>query len=88
MTIEELEKKVAVLEARNKKVETNKAWETSFFRVLMLVAITYAVVGLTLIAMQNPQPWINALIPSLGFFLSTLSLPFIKKYWVKYIYKK
>jgi hypothetical protein len=85
MTIEE---RIAALELRNKKVETNKAWETSWSRKVMLVVITYLVVALTLIVIQNPNPWINALIPALGFFLSTLTLPFIKTYWIKYIYRK
>ena len=88
MTNEELEKKIAALEARNTKVETNKAWETSLSRIFTLVVITYLIVGLTLVVIQNSQPWINALIPSLGFFLSTLTLPFIKKYWMKHVYKK
>ena len=88
MAAEEIEQRIAALESRNKRVETNKAWETSLFRVITLVVITYLVVGLTLTVMQNSQPWINALIPSIGFFLSTFSLPFIKKYWVKYIYKE
>jgi hypothetical protein len=88
MTIEELEQKVVALEARNKKVDINKAWETSLSRKILLVIVTYLVIVLTLAVIQNPQPWINAVIPALGFFLSTLTLPFIKKYWVKHIYKK
>lgn len=88
MTIAELEKKVAALEARNKRVEINKAWETSFTRKFLLVIITYLIVGLTLTVINNTQPWINALVPALAFFLSTLTLQFIKKYWVEKIYKK
>lgn len=88
MTIEELEHKIAALETRNIRVETNKAWETSLARKITLVVTTYLVIALTLTVIQNPQPLINAVIPALAFFLSTLTLPFIKKYWVKHIYKK
>ena len=28
------------------------------------------------------NPWLNAIIPSLGFLLSTLSLPFFKNIWI------
>jgi hypothetical protein len=88
MKIEELTQRLDKIEARNKKVETNKAWETSLTRKMTLVLSTYVVIGLTLTIIKNPEPWINAIIPSIGFFLSTLTLPFIKEYWVKHIYKK
>lgn len=87
MSIENLEHRLNKIEARNKKVEANKAWETSLARKTILVIITYLVVGLTLTTIKNPQPWINAIIPSLGFFLSTLTLSFVKDYWLKHIYK-
>lgn len=85
--IELLQQKVAKLEERNKKVESNKAWETSLTRKLILMLTTYLVVGLTLTTIRNDSPWINAIIPTLGFFLSTLSLPFLKDLWQKYLYK-
>ncbi|OGG13297.1 hypothetical protein A3D77_05555 [Candidatus Gottesmanbacteria bacterium RIFCSPHIGHO2_02_FULL_39_11] len=87
MSIEDLEQRLNKIEARNKKVEANKAWETSLARKIILVIITYLIVGLTLTTIKNPQPWINAIIPSLGFFLSTLTLSFVKDYWLKHIYK-
>lgn len=85
--LEELKQEVEKLKERNKKVESNKAWETSLTRKIILMLITYLVVGLTLTTMKNDAPWINAIIPTLGFFLSTLSLPFLKEQWRKYIYK-
>jgi cell shape-determining protein MreC len=85
--IESLRQEIEKLKERNKRVETNKAWETSFTRKLSLALLTYAVVGITLISMQNPEPWKNAIIPSIGFVLSTLSLPYIKTFWEQYIHK-
>lgn len=85
--LEELKQEIEQLKSRNKKVESNKAWETSLTRKLILMLTTYLVVGLTLTTIRNDAPWINALIPTLGFFLSTLSLPFLKDLWQKYIYK-
>jgi len=87
MKIEELDERLEKIESRNKKVEANKAWETSLSRKAFLVAITYFMVGLTLTAIKDSQPWIHAIIPSLGFFLSTLTLTFVKKYWMKHVYK-
>lgn len=85
--IETLHQEIEKLKNRNKKVEVNKAWETSLTRKLILMLTTYLVVGLTLTTIKNDAPWINAIIPTLGFFLSTLSLPFLKDLWQKYLYK-
>ncbi len=83
MTIEE---RIEKIEKRNTQVEANKAWEGSLTRILSLTAITYVVMTLALHQIGNTAPFINALIPTLGYFLSTQSLPFIKKWWIKKVY--
>jgi len=77
-----LEKRVAAIEARNARVESDKAWETSFARRALLVLFTYAAVGFYLQAIRVPEPWLNAIIPALAFLLSTLTLPFFKEQWL------
>jgi len=86
--IKELEKRIIEIEKRNKKVEQDKAWETSLLRRLLLILFTYLTIGIYMKFVLNTDPWLNAIIPSLGFYLSTLSLPFFKKIWDKYFYKK
>jgi hypothetical protein len=86
--INELKQEIQKLKERNKKVETNKAWETSFTRKILLITTTYLIAAFTLIVIHNENPWLNALIPTLGFYLSTLTLPFIKTLWEKYLYKR
>ncbi|MDO8269922.1 MAG: hypothetical protein Q7T54_04605 [Candidatus Levybacteria bacterium] len=83
-----LEERVEKIEQRNKKVESDKAWEGSWTRKIVLILFTYLAIGLYLSAIEIDRPWINAIVPSLGFLLSTLTLPFIKTWWVKNIYKK
>jgi hypothetical protein len=34
------------------------------------------------------NPFVNAIVPAMAFILSTASLPFLKNFWLKYIYKK
>lgn len=63
-------------------MEADKAWETSIFRVISITAGTYIIAGLVLYAIGNEYPLRNALIPTLGYFLSTQSLPFLKKRWI------
>lgn len=83
----DLEKEVIEIQARNKRVEMDKAWETSFFRKLSILLLTYLVVVLTMFVLGIDNFFVNALIPSLGFFLSTLTLPFLKKSWLKKHFK-
>lgn len=87
-TIDELEKRIKKLEDRNKGVELNKAWETSFYRRILIIIFTYLAIALYLKFIVGINPWINAIVPSIGFLLSTLTLPWFKKMWSRYIYKK
>lgn len=86
--INELEKRIEKIESRNKKVELNKAWETSLTRRILVALFTYLAIALYLKFILGIDPWINAIIPTVGFLLSTLTLPFFKKFWEKYLVKK
>jgi len=84
-TIEQLSKEIELIKQRNKKVETDKAWETSLTRKIILIIFTYLAIGLYLKAISVTNPWLNAIVPSVGFLLSTLTLPLFKNFWQKYI---
>ncbi|HLD02739.1 MAG TPA: hypothetical protein VJC07_03510 [Candidatus Nanoarchaeia archaeon] len=73
---------------RNKRVELDKAWETSKTRRFIIAVLTYVVIAIFLIAIDVKNPWLNALVPAAGFWLSTLTLPFFKKAWARYFYRK
>lgn len=73
-----LEQRIEQLEARNKRVEADKAWETSWTRRTSIMVLTYAVVVCYLHFVVHVKPWINALVPVIGFFLSTLTISFLK----------
>jgi len=79
-----LEERVAKIEERNRKVEIDKAWETSWTRRVLLIVFTYLAIALYLKFIVGINPWINAIVPAVGFLLSTLSLPYFKKIWAKY----
>lgn len=82
--METIEERINALEERNKKVEADKAWETSWTRKIILLLCTYIAIGLYLSAIQVGRPWINAIVPSIGFMISTLSIPVFKKMWLRY----
>jgi hypothetical protein len=87
-TVADLEKEIDKLKERNKRVEMNKAWETSLIRRIILIIFTYLAIGLYLNAIKIENPWLNAIVPSIGFLLSTLTLPYFKNLWIKFNHKK
>jgi len=83
ITIEELEKRVNVIEERNRRVETDKDWETSWMRRGLLIAFTYLSIWLYLMAIGVIDAWMHAIVPAVGFLLSTLTLPWFKGMWLR-----
>ena len=80
----DLEKEVEATKARNKRVETDKAWETSWTRKICIMVLTYAVVVLYSFTISQVQNiWLSSLVPVIGFTLSTLSLSLVRKIWEK-----
>lgn len=88
VTIEELKVEIEQIKQRNKRVEFEKAWETSWSRKLLICTLTYLVISLFFLFAGVINPFINAIVPALAFILSTASLSFFKHFWLKYIYKK
>lgn len=87
-TLADLASEINQIKARNRRVEADKAWETSWSRKVVTSILTYIVVVLFFYFADLPNPPINSIVPSLAFVLSTSSLSFLKKLWLKYIYKK
>ncbi|MCH7758851.1 hypothetical protein IID20_00610 [Patescibacteria group bacterium] len=88
MTLEQLTQEVEKIKQRNKQVEQDKAWETSYFRRALLVLFTYLAIGVYLQAIDISRPWLNAIVPAVAFLLSTLTMPLFKKWWSNYFFKK
>lgn len=77
-----IEAQLAEIKNRNARVEADKAWETSSFRILSVCAITYVVAAAAMFFIGVRNPELNALVPTIGFFLSTQTLPVLKGWWV------
>ena len=88
LTPEQLDQEIKSIKERNKRVENDKAWETSYLRKGLLLIYTYLAIGIYFNFIDIPKHWLNAVVPSVAFLLSTLTLPLIKKLWLKYIHKK
>ncbi len=72
------------IQERNKRVEIDKAFEKSLTRRAFIAFITYCTASLFLWIIHVEQPYINALVPTGGYLLSTLSLPSLKAWWIKH----
>ena len=79
-----LEKEIKEIKKRNQRVEGDKAWETSWTRRILLMLFTYLALGFYLWAIGIYNPWLNAIVPAVGFMLSTLTLPFFKRRWLRW----
>lgn len=79
--MDDLEKRVERLEARNRRVEADKAWETSWIRRLLISSLTYLIVLCYLSVIGAEHPLLAAIVPALGFLLSTMVLRRVKAAW-------
>lgn len=74
--------RLEALEERNRRVDGDKAWETSIARRIAIMILTYLVVVCYLSFVVHINPWINGFVPVLGYLLSTLTLSVLKKRWL------
>ncbi|MFH0851405.1 MAG: hypothetical protein V1876_01515 [Candidatus Peregrinibacteria bacterium] len=81
--MENSDSQIQSIRERNARVEADKAWEVSWTRRLIITALTYGIALLFLWLIANERFWLNAGVPALGYLLSTLSLPWFKRRWVK-----
>jgi hypothetical protein len=80
--METVEQKIQKIEERNKNVEADKAWETSWTRRILLTLFTYLAIGVYLWVIEISRPWLNAIVPAVAFMISTLTMPFFKQVWI------
>lgn len=86
--IKELEKRIEKIEKRNLRVEADKTWEVSKFRILSITIVTYLIASLFLYLIGAKNFLLSALVPAIGYFLSIQSLPSIKRWWLNKFLKK
>ena len=78
----DIEKEIIEIKKKNKRVELDKAWETSWTRRICIMILTYVVVIVYSFIVRNyDNIFLSSLVPVIGFTLSTLSLKLIRKMW-------
>jgi len=79
----DIKKEIQQIKSRNRKVELDKAWETSITRKIIIAVLTYSVIVIFFIFAGLPKPFINSIVPAVAFMLSTMSMNLFKKQWIK-----
>ena len=84
MELKELEEEVLKIKERNKRVELDKAWETSWTRKICIMVLTYIVVIIySYVIKELDNIFLSSLVPVIGFTLYTLSLGLVRNIWEK-----
>jgi len=83
MSDQDIQTQLNDIKDRNSRVEADKAWETSWTRKIFVAVLTYLVILLFLLIINVERAFTTAIIPTIGFVLSTASLSFGKKIWLK-----
>ena len=74
-----MEARVEKLEARNLRVEADKAWETSLTRRVSIIVLIYLTIVFYLHFVIHINPWVNGLVPVIGYAISTLTISRLKQ---------
>lgn len=78
--VEALETQIQQIFERNQKVEADKSWESSGFRVAVIGVLTYIFTASVFYLVGVDRYLVSACVPTLGYLLSCLSLHYLR--WI------
>lgn len=81
--IRALREEIEKIKARNKRVEADKAWELSGTRTTFIAVSTYMLILTFMMLIGDNKPFLNALVASVGYLISTSTYTVLKKWWLK-----
>jgi len=79
----DIQREIELIKERNKRVEADKAWETSWTRRFFVAITTYILIVIFMFVAKLEKPFIGAIVPAVAYLLSASTLPYLKKYWIK-----
>lgn len=82
-TIEDLEKEIEAIKERNRRVEKDKAWETSTTRNIFIAISSFIIIFVVMWLVNADNPFFNALVGAVTYLLSTLSYGKLKSWWLQ-----
>lgn len=81
--IDQLKEEVEKIKLRNKRVESDKAWETSTMRTAVIAVQTYVLIFIFMLLLRDAHPFLNAGVATVGYVVSTLTYGALKTWWLK-----
>lgn len=82
MTKTTIEQRLEAIEQRNRAVTDDKAWETSWVRRGAIALITYVCACILFVwVLPAPNWYLAACVPVMGYLLSTLGLPWVRRFY-------
>lgn len=82
--MEVLKNQIRILKERNFIKDRGKKFEGSYTRIGFIMIITYATISIYMSLIGVKDPLLNAIVPTVGFNLSTWSLPWVKRLWMAF----
>ena len=91
MEIEErlqlMQGEINLLKQRNYEKDRGKEFESSYTRIFFLMAVTYVTLALYMYyVLKTSRPYLDAIVPTVGFNISTWGLPYVKEWWIQINY--
>ena len=83
ITLKELEREIEKIKERNKRVEADKAWETSKTRAAFIAFVTFSLVYVFTVVSGGERPLSNAVFAVAGYWISTETYGILKKWWLR-----
>ena len=78
-----LQKEIDELHQRNYEKDRGKEFESSYTRVIFLMFVTYWTLFGYMALIGTSRPFLDAIVPTVGFNISTWSLPHVKELWIQ-----
>lgn len=82
LELKELREEIEAIKARNKRVEADKAWETSWTRSIFIAIVTLFLAYILMLLIDEVNPFPKAVAGSTFYLLSTLTYGVLKNWWL------
>lgn len=81
--VKTLKEEIEAIKARNRRVESDKSWETSKTRNIFIAVVTLFLAYVLMLLIGESQPFPKAIVGSVLYLLSTSTYGILKNRWLK-----
>lgn len=82
-SLKALQDEIVQIQARNRRVEADKAWELSGTRTAFISITTFILLYVFFVLSKSGAPFLNAFISTVAYLLSTFSYGILKSWWLE-----